>query len=129
MLPAIWPGDVLTVQRCDAESLRLGEIVLFGRGSALVAHRVVERTLHDNGTRWVTRGDSVGGNDAPVSSHELLGKVIAVERGSRQFVPHQSLASRLISCILSRSDLATRALLRFRMKDFRLRIQSLGFGN
>src|ERR1039458_9326454 len=45
MLPAIWPGDVLTVQRRDAENAQPGDIVLFARGGALVAHRVVERTL------------------------------------------------------------------------------------
>src|SRR5271157_2813723 len=114
MLPAVWPGDVLYVRRHDMAEALVGDIVLFGREGRLVAHRVVERTLCQDRIHWVTRGDSVGGNDAPVSSHELLGRVTAIERGSRRLTPHQSVASRLISWILCRSGLATRVLLRLR---------------
>ena len=60
---------------------------------------------------FVTRGDSLNSNDAPVSSHELLGRVTAIERGSRQFTPHQSVASRMASWIFRHSDFATRVVL------------------
>ena len=113
MLPAVWPGDILFVRSHDAVEALPGDIVLFGREGRLVAHRVVERSLCQDRIQWVTRGDSVEGNDAPVSSHDLLGRVTAIERGSRQLTPHQSVASRLASWILSRSVLATRVLLRF----------------
>jgi len=112
MLPAVWPGDIMSVRSHDAAEALPGDIVLFGREGRLVAHRVVERTLCQDRIQWVTRGDSVGSNDAPVSSHQLLGRVTAIERGRRRLTPHQSLASRLASWILSRSDLATRLLLR-----------------
>ena len=112
MLPAVWPGDILSVRSHDVVEALPGDIVLFAREGRLVAHRVVERTLCEDRIQWVTRGDSVGGNDAPVSSHQLLGRVTAIERGSRQITPHQSVASRLASWILCRSDLAIRVLLR-----------------
>jgi len=111
MLPAIWPSDILSVRSHDALEALPGDIVLFGRQGRLVAHRVLQRTASQDGILWVTRGDSAGGNDAPVSSHELLGRVTAIERGSRRLTPHQSVASRLISWILRRSDFATRVLL------------------
>lgn len=113
MLPAVWPGDILTVRSQDASQALPGDIVLFCREAKLVAHRVVERTRSPNGIRWVTRGDSVSGNDAPVSSQELLGRVTAIERGSRRFTPspHRSLASRLICWILCSSDFCTRMTL------------------
>ena len=114
MLPTVWPGDVLSVRRHNVVEALPGDIVLFEREGRLVAHRVVERTICQDKMQWVTRGDSVGSNDAPVSCHELLGRVTAIERGSRRLTPHQSSASRLISWILCRSELATRALLRFR---------------
>ena len=113
MLPAVWPGDVLSVCSRSATQALPGDIILFARQGRLFAHRVVERTLCQDRIQWVTRGDTVEGNDAPVSSHQLLGRVTAIERGSRQLTPHQSLASHLASWILSRSDLATRLLLRF----------------
>jgi signal peptidase I len=114
MLPAIWPGDILSVRNHDTAEALPGDIVLFAREGRLVAHRVVERTLCQDRIQWVTRGDSVGSNDAPISSHELLGRVKAIVRGSRRLTPHQSLASRFASWILCRSDLATRVLLRLR---------------
>jgi len=114
MLPAVWPGDILSVRSHDAVEVLPGDIVLFGREGKLVAHRVVERSLCQDRIQWVTRGDCVEGNDAPVSSRELLGRVTAIERGSRRLTPHQSAASRLASWILCRSGLATRVLLRCR---------------
>lgn len=114
MLPAVWPGDVLSVRRHNLEEARPGDIVLFIREGRLVAHRVVQCIRGEHGIQWVTRGDSVGGNDAPVSRHALLGRVTAIERGSRRLTPHLSLAGRLVSRILSRSDLCTRLALRIR---------------
>jgi signal peptidase I len=114
MLPTLWPGDVLSICGRDASSAKPGDIVLFERAGKLVAHRVVKRILLHDKIHWVTRGDSVEGDDAPVSSHELLGRVIAIKRGSRLIAPHRSVASRMASWILSRSALATRALLRCR---------------
>lgn len=114
MLPAVWPGDVLSVRSHGAMEALPGDIVLFARGGRLVAHRVVERALCDDKIQWVTRGDSVAGNDAPVSSDELLGRVTAIERGSRRLTPRQSLACRLISWLLCQSDFCTRLVLRIK---------------
>jgi signal peptidase len=44
MLPAVWPGDILSVRSHDVVEALPGDIVLFGREGTLVAHRVVERT-------------------------------------------------------------------------------------
>jgi hypothetical protein len=121
MLPTVWPGDVLSVRRHNVVEALPGDIVLFEREGRLVAHRVVERTICQDKMQWVTRGDSVGSNDAPVSCHELLGRVTAIERGSRRLTPHQSSASRLISWILCRSDFCTRLVLRLGKTGFGVR--------
>jgi len=119
MLPAVWPGDVLSVCARSATQALPGDIVLFGRAGRLVAHRVVERSLCQDRIQWVTRGDSVEGNDAPVSSHELLGRVTAIERGSRRIVPRLTFWRRIASWVLCRSDFCIRVLLRFsRKQDF-----------
>ena len=112
MLPAVWPGDILSVRSHDAAEALPGDIVLFGREGRLVAHRVVERTLCQDRIQWVTRGDSVGGNDAPVSSHQLLGRVTAIERGHRRIVPRLTFFGRIASWILGRSEFCTRVVLR-----------------
>ena len=114
MLPAVWPGDILSVRSHDAAEALPGDIVLFGREGRLVAHRVVERTIHQGVPYWITRGDTLDHHDPQVSSHELLGRITSIQRGSRRLTPHQSVASRFASWILCRSELATRLLLRLR---------------
>ena len=137
MLPAVWPGDVLCVRRDDALDALPGDIVLFSRQGRLVAHRVVEVRSQETGVRsqeqspttnhpsprltLVTRGDSLARNDAPVPSREILGRVIAIERGSRHLAPRQSFADRLASWILSRSDFATRVVLKLSKAGCELR--------
>jgi len=60
---------------------------------------------------FVTRGDSVDGADAPVSEHELLGRVTAIERGARRVDLRLTFWHRVGSFILSRSEFCTRLLL------------------
>jgi len=62
----------------------------------------------------VTRGDGNGCNDAPVQSHELLGRVVSIERGKRCIDPRLTVARRIVAWALRHSDLATRLLLRLR---------------
>jgi signal peptidase I len=151
MLPAVWPGDLLSVRSDDAAEAVPGDIVVFKREGRLVAHRVVEIKIQDPGSRtqdsgfrrqgqspianhqspidnrqsaidnfpgpvsrieFVTRGDRVGRNDAPISRHELLGRVTAIERGSRRINPRLTFWSRIASAILSRSEFCTSLVLR-----------------
>jgi len=148
MMPALWPGDILSVCNDAAQALP-GDIVVYKRDGRLVTHRVVEVRRQETGDRgqgletrnskletgnqkqspiknhqspitndqsplaiFVTRGDRVRRNDAPVSSHELLGRVTTIERGGRHLAPHWSMANRLASWILCRSELCTQLLLR-----------------
>jgi signal peptidase len=132
MLPALWPGDILSVGSQDAAEALPGDIVVFRREGRLVTHRVVEVRRQEPGTRgwglgarenppepsaqplapstqieFVTRGDRVRRNDAPISSHELLGRVTAIERGARRLNPRQTFWSRIGASILSRSEFCT----------------------
>jgi hypothetical protein len=111
MLPAVWPGDLLSVRSDNVTEALPGDIVLFAREGRLIAHRVVEKNLCPDGIQWVTRGDTVGINDAPVSSGELLGRVTAIERGSRRLNPRLTFWRQIGASILSRSEFCTRLLL------------------
>jgi signal peptidase I len=123
MMPAIWPGDILSVCSHDAAEGHPGDIVVFRRAGRLVTHRLVERTVCRDRIQWATRRDRVHRNDAPVSNHELLGRVTAIARGGRRVNPRLTLPKRVAAWILRRSDLYTRALLhlrnRFKIQDSR----------
>jgi len=123
MLPAVWPNDILSVRTQDASETLPGDIIVFARQGRLVAHRVVEVRSQESSPiandpplvlTFVTRGDSAEGNDAPVSSHETLGRVTALERGSRRLNPRLTFWRRIGASILSRSEFCTRLLLRLR---------------
>jgi hypothetical protein len=181
MLPAVWPGDILTITREAGAPPLPGDIVLFGREGRLVAHRVAEVRTQAPGARcqvsgpgnreleaacqkpipcqgpasltpdrklltpdtrdltpapvsvpsieFVTRGDSVDGNDRPISPDELLGRVTAIERGSRQFTPHQSAASRMASWVFRHSAFATRAALKIKGWGLENKLRGLGAMN
>jgi signal peptidase len=114
MLPVLWPGDILLVHRHNPTEVNPGDVVVFRHGRRLVTHRVVHRTPCQKPIQWVTRGDRLKYDDAPVSSHELLGRVVSIQRGSRRLSPHLTFWNKIGSSILSRSEFCTRLLLRLR---------------
>jgi signal peptidase I len=110
MLPAVWPGDVLTVSRESADDIWPGEIVFFKRRGRLFAHRLVTKIRRQEKLLLLTRGDRLRHPDPPVTAEEVLGRVAVIMRGNRQVTPRPALWLRIASSILSRSELCTRLL-------------------
>jgi signal peptidase I len=116
MLPAVWPGDVLTVVRQPLARFRPGDIVLTARRRAggspqapeFVAHRVVRR----HGRHLITRGDSLSRPDEPWEEHEILGRVATVTRNGRGIDPKLTAGRRVAAWVLRRSEISVRLLLR-----------------
>src|SRR5690349_17522257 len=80
MLPAIWPGDTVTVRGIQIAQLQLGDIVLFGRDDRLYAHRLIRKFIRDGREFLITRGDRHRQSDPPVSAEEVLGRVESILR-------------------------------------------------
>jgi len=113
MLSAIWPGDILDVQRRSPAQIAPGEVVLFAREGRFFAHRVLEKVCRRERTLLVTRGDRLQDPDPLVSGEELLGRVTAVMRGGRRLEPQLTPWDRAASWVLSRSELLTRMVVRW----------------
>jgi signal peptidase I len=92
MLPSVWPGDILFLDRRDMSAITAGDIVLFARLGKLVAHRVLCKTFVDGQPRAITRGDSMVSPDAPVSPAELLGSVRYILRAEEHVKPGEDLS-------------------------------------
>ena len=107
MLPAIWPGDALTIERKELAELRAGEIVLAEREAKLIAHRV-----KSVGDRLITQGDSMPQCDPPftTSRDPWPGGCDSSQR-PRHFSRTNVLAARCLA-ILRRSDFCMRMTLR-----------------
>src|SRR6202451_4853522 len=82
MLPSIWPGDVLRIENKVGEEAVPGDIVLVARDRRFFIHRLIEK----HNSQWITRGDSLPQNDAPVAEGQVLGKVSAIHRRGRGIV-------------------------------------------
>src|ERR1700733_5673001 len=70
MLPAVWPGDVVTVRRCDLAELQPRQIVLFHREGTLVAHRVLLASQN----QLITQETSMPSCIPLVKAHEEEGR-------------------------------------------------------
>jgi signal peptidase I len=112
MLPSVWPGDILFIDRREMEQVAAGDIVLFARQGGLVAHRVLWKTAVGDSVCAVTRGDAQLLPDDPVSPAELLGSVHSILRAGEYVEPRTRLGSwaLLLVSLLRRYGWAARTL-------------------
>lgn len=108
MIPAVWPGDILTVRRCDISEMHPGQIVLYRREEKLVAHRIT----CVRGDLLTTQGDSLPHEDPPIRESNIVGLAVLLVRNRRRLHLKQSRWQRVGSSILRRSDFCTRMTLR-----------------
>jgi signal peptidase len=116
MLPALWPGDLLTIQSYQPEQVEPGEIVLYMRDGRFFIHRVASKSFDGMGTILITRGDCLAENDPPLSSGELLGRICEIQRAGSVFVPARKLllSHRIVAYMLCHWSLLRRLTLRLR---------------
>jgi len=119
MLPAIWPGDVVTVERHASNQLQPGRIILFSRDGRLTTHRIVRVSQE----HIVTRGDSLPALDVPVQHTDVVGQVAGICRNGHPVNPQYTLFQRLISSVLRNSELCFRLFQR--LTSYRRRFEVL----
>ena len=114
MLPALWPGDCLTIQSHSFEEVQPGDLVLYARGGRFFIHRITRKCASGEETFLITRGDCMAEEDPPVKKSELLGKVIAIHRHGSRIMPRRKLSRlQLLSAwLLCHWNLLLRATLR-----------------
>jgi len=112
MLPAVWPGDTLVIERAESDAVSDGDIVLFSRDRRLFAHRVVAKDDRAGESGIRTRGDAMPQADPPVSDRDLLGKVSYIVRNGKCIEPSKTprLSERAISALVRSSDVAARVV-------------------
>jgi hypothetical protein len=105
MLPVLWPGDLVSVRRCDFSHLQPGQIILHGQRQNLTLHRIVQVAAD----HLITRGDSLPDCDPPVMCAEILGRVLNISRNGLAVSPEQAPWQRVVAWILRRSHFLRRA--------------------
>jgi len=117
MAPAMLPGDLVSVRRAAPDEISAGEVVLFLQNGRLFVHRVVSRNVvsaagNTEEPCLITRGDRLRHDDPPVSSRELLGRVVCIERDNRNIELAPDGSNSLFARLLRASDRATYLYLR-----------------
>ncbi|HEY1272272.1 MAG TPA: S24/S26 family peptidase [Terriglobales bacterium] len=109
MVPAIWPGDVLTLEP-GAEGADVGDIVLFLQNGRFFIHRIAEK----NSGTWRTRGDAVSQPDPPITPADVLARVSMIEREGGRLLPcrQRPVRHRVMAWFLCYSDRLRNAALR-----------------
>jgi signal peptidase I len=109
MYPTIREHEVITVEPIAPSSVKVGDIVLYRLNRSVVAHRVVRIIENDFRSQptfaefsdamavgrlsFVFRGDTWRTQDENVEEHQILGKVVTVERKDRVITPYTKRAT------------------------------------
>jgi len=80
MAPLVTLGDVVLIQRANWEDLRRGDLLLIEQEGTFLVHRLVAADAHG----FHTKGDNASHADLPIAPQDVLGRVVAVEKGSRR---------------------------------------------
>ena len=116
MLPTVWPGDTILIERVEKCAFSVGDIVLFGRDRRLFLHRVTGRIDASGGPEILTRGDAMPRPDSPVPESDLLGKVSYISRNGKLIAPRKipRWTERVIAALVRSSDFAARVVVGIR---------------
>jgi hypothetical protein len=122
MYPTICDRDLITVETIKPAAVIAGDIILYEHKSKVTVHRVMrilkrseknsrsahqgpqDRSLSET-LEFVFRGDAAIHDDAPVTSEQILGKVVSIQRNGRRIDPYRLRIKlhyktrRLASCI------------------------------
>jgi signal peptidase I len=79
MRPLLRAGDSVVVRPIDPYALRPGEVIVAQRGGEWITHRLV--VVDERG--WHMHGDNTRYGDEVASASEIVGRVIAIERGAQ----------------------------------------------
>ena len=116
MIPAVWPGDVITARHRELAELQRGQIVLYQREGRMIAHRIISI----QGMNVVTRGDALQHEDPSIGDREIVGEVVYVLRNGRPVQLRQTFLQRRVSFFLRRSDFCQRMMLRIGLRILRV---------
>jgi signal peptidase I len=114
MLPSIWPGDVLLIERASPAEVSEGDIVLYRLDRRLMVHRVVAKVSAPGDVTLLTRGDAMPATDPSLPDSALLGRVSLIVRNGRNIRPKKSpgISQRATAALVQHSGLAARVVVR-----------------
>lgn len=104
MLPLIRSGTIIQVEPVKVQDLRVGDVVVYHNyAEALLAHRLIRKSLVQGRIVLITKGDTFSGNATEeVEPEQVLGRVVVVEWGKRLKIRLSSAPGKFIGILLAR---------------------------
>ena len=85
MAPLIQIKDQILIKKTPPSQIHPGDIITFWRGNMLVTHRVIRKFNKSGNTYFVEKGDA-NANYSRVENKLLIGKVVKIKKGNREFI-------------------------------------------
>jgi hypothetical protein len=98
MFPFIRAGDILTAKPIPPENLTVGEVLFYYKDGKFFAHRLKEKS---SDRLMITRGDNLPFDDHFITSSEVLGKIVMIERKGKK-IDMESGFMRLVNWTIAR---------------------------
>lgn len=84
MSPSFRSGDIVIIKSANAAEVAIGDIIVCRSADGMIAHRLIRKYKNNGNMVLVTKGNSLPNFDNPVFPEDVLGKVVAIERGKRK---------------------------------------------
>lgn len=99
MWPQVRSGERVVLEVPHLREPQRGEVVLVRQPEGFLLHRIIS-LWHQEGERfYLTRGDNSPGADNPVALTEVIGRMVALERGGRLINVDRGLRRILGTCL------------------------------
>ncbi|MEI6347743.1 MAG: signal peptidase I [Bacteroidota bacterium] len=80
MFPFFKNGEIITIKKCPASELVIGDVVVFKIRDKWIAHRLIKIQLIDNKKILITKGDSCKKIDSKFAEECIIGKVVSFSK-------------------------------------------------
>jgi signal peptidase I len=103
MLPLMRDGDRVLVAHAS-DDFHPGDVIVFWQSNVLVVHRVIRIDHTPEQVHFLTKGDNAPNFDPLVGVEQVIGRVLAVQRGNRE-IPIDTATWRVLGHWIARSTL------------------------
>lgn len=117
MLPTLPPNSTIEIHAVGDAGVRLGDVLVFAHQDVLVVHRLVAR----RGDTLILQGDNRIAPDAPISLHQVIGKVVKATYQQNSTYPYKFIQVVALFWIARYYWLKIRRVLHRKLKGIRLK--------
>jgi len=102
MFPYLRKGNTIFIKKESINTLKTGDVIVFRSVNKMIAHRIISIRKKNSQVKILTKGDSLGFFDKPMTEERYIGKIIEIYRNDKTILidtPIHLLLNKLIALI------------------------------